>query len=96
MLVPHFSSSDFFTDPAHKHAFSSRSFDYFVAGTELYRLNYSRARFLKRRVQLGFPSRNPLKNVVLRFINRYPEWYEKRLAFILPVGSILFELEVVK
>ncbi len=96
MLVPHFSSSAFFTDPTHKHAFSSRSFDYFVTGTELCRLNYSHVRFLKKHVQLGFPSRNPLKNLVLRLINRYPEWYEKRLAFLLPVGSVLFELEVVK
>lgn len=96
VLMPHFSSSDFFTDPTHKHPVSSRSFDYFVERTDLCRFNYSKVRFKKCRVQLGSPSRNPLKNYILRVINRYPSSYEKRFAFLLPIASILFELEVVK
>ncbi len=45
---------------------------------------------------MDFPSRNPLKEFIRRLINRYPLAYEKRCAFLLPVGSVSFELEVVK
>ncbi len=96
VLVPHFSSSSYFTDPTHKHAFSSRSFDYFVEGTELCHYNYSTVRFKKHIVQLGFPSQNPLKNYIIRFINHHQVVYEKRFAFLFTITCLTFELEVVK
>src|SRR3989344_9103927 len=37
----HFSSVDSFTDPTHKHFFTSRTFDYFIPGTDLYKYKYS-------------------------------------------------------
>ncbi|MCL5039659.1 MAG: class I SAM-dependent methyltransferase [Firmicutes bacterium] len=96
VLVPHFSSADFFTDPTHRHAFGVRSFDYFVEGTELCHFGYSKVRFKKRKVELGFRSTNPVKEFIRRLINRYPHSYEKHLAFLLPIGSVSFELEVLK
>ncbi|NLI14430.1 class I SAM-dependent methyltransferase [Pelotomaculum propionicicum] len=96
VLVPHFSCSDFFTDPTHKHAFSSRSFDYFVEGTHLRTFNYSPVQFKKLQVQLVLPTRYPFKFILRRLINRYPTIYEMQFAFILPANVIIFELEIVK
>jgi len=89
--VPHFSSSEFFTDPTHRHSFSSRSFDYFVAGTDLAEFRYSNATFLKRRVHLSGFNRH-----IERWVNRNLGLYERRFAFLYPGHVIRFELEVVK
>ena len=92
----HFSSVDSFTDPTHIHFFTSRTFDYFIPGTDLFEYQYSRARFRKIKTILG-PENNrfPL-NLLLKLINKYKVLYEKRFAFIFPVGVIKFELEVIK
>ena len=89
--VPHFSSADFHTDPTHRHAFSSRSFDYFVRGTELYGFEYSRATFVKHSVSLSGHSR-----YLTRWINQHLELYERRFAFLYPGNLLNFELEPVK
>jgi SAM-dependent methyltransferase len=89
--VPHFSSSEFFTDPTHRHAFSTRSLDYFVPGTDLHGFRYSRATFHKRRVHLSGHSR-----YLTRFINDHVSTYERRFAFLYPAHVIQFELEVIK
>lgn len=93
----HFSSVDSFTDPTHKHFFTSRTFDYFIPGTDLYKYRYSHARYKKCRVWVG-PDGNihPLLKLLLTFINQHVVYYEKRFAFIFPVGSINYELEVIK
>jgi SAM-dependent methyltransferase len=89
--VPHFSSSEFFTDPTHRHAFSTRSFDYFVPGTDLNGFRYSTATFHKRRVHLSGHSR-----YLTRFINDHVSTYERRFAFLYPAHVIKFELEAIK
>lgn len=104
--VPHFSSANFFTDPTHKHAFSSRSFDYFVAGTTLSSYRYSTATLKKKRVALRsdvfpfvrFRGTTRLARAVSRYINRRHNqyYYERHFAFIWPVDAIEFTLEVVK
>ncbi len=43
----HFSGIDTFTDPTHKHFFTSRTFDYFIPQTDLFELQYSKAQFKK-------------------------------------------------
>ena len=68
--TPHFSSWQFYTDPTHRHPFSSRSFDYFVPGTALFAYDYSPARFRKRRVALDPRPRDPLSNLLTALINR--------------------------
>jgi len=93
----HFSGIDAFTDPTHKHFFTSRTFDYFVPQTDLYELQYSNAKYKKNKVTLGPQNTNNfLLNMLLKIINKYQVFYEKRFAFIFPVGVIKFELEVVK
>jgi len=94
--VPHFSSCDFWTDPTHRHAFASRSFDYFIEGTKLFNLRYSCARFRARWIKLHTPVKNPVRALLLKLINKYPFQYERKFAFILPVGTVEFELEAVK
>lgn len=49
--------------------FRGGSFDYFVERTELCCLSYSLATIKKRRMELGFPSRNPLKELIRHLIN---------------------------
>ena len=92
----HFSGIDSFTDPTHIHFFTSRTFDYFIPETDLFELQYSKVKF--RKIKTILPPENnrfPL-NILLKIINKYSVLYEKRFAFIFPVGIIKFELEVIK
>ena len=93
----HFSSVDSFTDPTHKHFLTSGTFDYFIPGAPLYKYSYSKSRFKKSRLWLG-PEENTglLVKFILNLINKNVVFYEKRFAFIFPVGIIQFELEVIK
>lgn len=93
----HFSSVDSFTDPTHKHFFTTRTFDYFIPKTDLHKYKYSKAIFKKRNIVLGPKnSNNPFIKLILALINRHQVTYEKRFAFIFPVGVIYYDLEVVK
>lgn len=97
ILAPHFSSVDNFTDPTHVHSFSSMSFDYFVPDAPLYNYQYSSVRFRKKMVSVGpRKTKNLLLRALLNLINRHLVWYEKRFAFIFPVGIIEYQFEVVK
>lgn len=94
----HFTSVDSFTDPTHKHFLTSRTFDYFIPGTVLYDVySFSNVNFQKIRVSAGpTDSSSSLQRLVLKLINKNLIFYEKHLAYLLPVGFIFFELEVVK
>jgi SAM-dependent methyltransferase len=94
---PHFSSVDMFTDPTHRHFMTSRTFDYFVKGTHFFDWHYANSQFRKKKVLLGPPNlSNPFLKLILLWINRHQVFYERRLAFIFPVGVIEYELEAVK
>ena len=43
--APFMSSVNYYSDPTHRRAFTSRSFDYFLPGRPASRLQYSKARF---------------------------------------------------
>ncbi len=91
--LPHFSSSNTFTDPTHQHAFSYFSFDYFTGAHQHY--YYTRARFRMTRRRIVFhPGR--VSRMLERFANRYPELYEQRFAWMAPAFYLDFRLEVVK
>ena len=62
--VPHFSSANFHTDPTHRHAFSTRSFDYFVEGKTLARYRYSNAFLGKREALIGFEGRSVIQRAI--------------------------------
>lgn len=97
ITTSHFTSVDSFTDPTHKHFFTSRSFDYFVPKTDLYKYGYSKFPYKKISVSVGpHNSRSLLLKPILAFINKKLVFYEKRFAFLFPVGTITFKLEVVK
>jgi SAM-dependent methyltransferase len=91
--TPHFSSANAWTDPTHRRALGARSFDYFGEDHEL--AYYSRARFRVRRRQIVFHG-GPLDRVASLLARRWPDWYERRLAWIVPAWFLYFELEAVK
>jgi SAM-dependent methyltransferase len=105
VITPHFSSPTSWTDPTHRHHFSSESFDYLVAGTPW--AFYSNARFEieDRRVTLGM-IRGPRGRVlpiwrlvgVEAAVNRFLGVFERWWAFALPLGpkDLVFRLRVVK
>jgi SAM-dependent methyltransferase len=80
--VPHFSSVQAYTDPTHRHFFSSASFDYFDPDRTRYPY-YSRARFRveSRRLRLWKPYR--LLGIDA-LANRFPDRFEKMFAFVFP------------
>jgi len=93
VATPHFSSANSFRDPTHRHHLSVFSFDYFTGENEWD--FYTRARFVKRRAQIIFAP-SPVNSVVSRVARRWPDWYERRLAWILPAWFISIELEIRK
>ena len=94
IICPHFSSADTFTDITHRHFITSRSFDYFVPGTDLSKYNYSkRAWFRIIRKELGPRPWPPVLKPLGYLINRFPVFYERRFAMMFPVGAILIILE---
>lgn len=94
--VPYFSSVHFFTDPTHRHAFSTRSFDYFVEGYSVAKFEYSPARFKKERVEIVVPGDDLLARVLRKWINTHHRTYEERFAFVFPRHTLRFLLRAVK
>jgi SAM-dependent methyltransferase len=96
---PFMSSVNYFSDPTHRRAFTSRSFDYFIAGTPGFRLGYSRARFELVTCEYDPGERQHRRGLhrwLLDWANRNKAHYENRYAFLYPVYNIHFELRVVK
>lgn len=93
LTVPHFSCSNAFTDPTHKHYFGRFSFDYVMESHEL--SFCTRARFRERSCQIIFYP-TLLNKLVWRIANRYPEAYERRWAWVFPAWFLSIELEVLK
>ena len=95
--VPHFSSVFYYQDPTHHHAFTSRTFDYFIPGTQVYAFGYSSSRLELIRGEFPPPQdAGFVKRGFFRFINRHLDAYEKRVAFILPRHLLRFELRILK
>lgn len=94
--VPYFTSVLFFTDPTHQHAFTTRSFDYYVEGAPVSKFGYSPARFTKKRVEIVIPGSGFFSRFLRRWINTHHRLYEERLAFLFPRHVIQFTLEAVK
>ncbi len=95
--VPHFSSVYFHQDPTHKHAFTSRTFDYFIPGKEVWGFHYSTSQLDLIYVEFPPPSNaGNVKKIIFRWINQNIDFYEKHLAYIIPRHLLRFELKVVK
>jgi predicted SAM-dependent methyltransferase len=93
LTVPHFSCANAFTDPTHRHYFSSASFHYFTGDNEF--PFYSEARFRRQLVRIVFRDSLPDK-IVWQLANRWPGAYERRWAWIWPAWFLYVELVVVK
>lgn len=97
MTTPNFSSPDAYTDPTHRHAFTSRSFDYLIPGTQLAELDYADAGFEKVSVRvdfIGLP--RLLRGIVSRLANHDLLTYERRWAYLFPAHQLHVTLKVRK
>jgi SAM-dependent methyltransferase len=99
--VPYFRSTDAYTDPTHRHFFTSHSLDYFCEGEKISDdcgASYVPFRFRKLGFWYGWPrgSRNPVRQFLKPFMHRYPQFYEQYLSLLIPVANITWELEVIK
>lgn len=99
--VPYYTSFDAFTDPTHRHFFTSRSFDYF---REDYAYGYyTTARFEVRKIHLTFLRLKQLGGIsphamlgIEFFANRWMKIYEAFFAYIFPGHILSFELRALK
>ena len=88
--VPHFSSVQAYTDPTHRHFFSTESFHYFLPDQTMYP-HYSDARFRQESVRLTLW--RPFRMVGIEWLaNHYPLRYEKMFAFRFPAQFLEFVL----
>ena len=91
--APYFSGQDAFSDPTHKHFFTSRTFDYFTGENSLD--FYTKARFKKVRADLMFYPKFKNK-MIWRIAKMWPLFYEEHLTWIFPAWFMSFDLEVIK
>jgi len=93
ITVPHFSSANAFTDPTHRHYFSSASFNYFTGDNEFG--FYTDKTFLRERAEIVFAP-TMMNKLIWRLARRWPAEYERRWAWLFPAWFLSFELRVVK
>lgn len=96
---PFMSSVNYFSDPTHKRAFTSRSFDYFINNTDASRYDYSICELELSSVVYDPEEMILRKGInlwILKWANNHKIGYENRYAFIYPVYQIHFELRVKK
>ena len=98
IVVPFFAHPQANTDPTHKHFFGTHSFDYFVTGTANGEFRYSKVRYELVSVEFekGLSQRHWIDRAVKAFANSRKDLYENRLAGIVPLRNLTFELLVVK
>jgi SAM-dependent methyltransferase len=90
IALPHFSSSNAFTDLTHRGYFGYFSFDY-VTGEHEHDY-YTRARFRMVDRQIYFKP-GAANRLASRLAARYPDRYEQRWAWMFPAWFLRFELE---
>lgn len=93
ITTPHFSCSNAFTDPTHRHYFSWFSLHYFTGEHDF--SFYSECRFKRRYSRIVFAP-TLLNRLVSKLANRFAAEYERRWAWMFPAWFLYFELTVVK
>jgi SAM-dependent methyltransferase len=93
--VPYFRCVDAFNDPTHVHFFTANTLEYFIEGTNLAKYHYSNSYFRKLGFWYGWPhdSKNPLAQMIKRFIHTHTLLYDQYLSNIAPVRCLTWELE---
>ena len=98
VAVPYFRSVDAFTDPTHRHFFTSRSMDYYIHKKTLAEYSYTDKKFIQKGFWYGWPqvSGNPLVRMFKNFITKHSRWYDSHLSLLFPMKIVVWELEVIK
>lgn len=95
--VPHFRSVGAFSDPTHKHFFTTKTMDYFCINRSRDTFGYSTATFVLKDFWIGWPaSHNIVMRYFKKFIHTYHNFYDKYLSILFPAPILVFELEVQK
>lgn len=96
--VPYFRSTDAYTDPTHKHFFTSESLNYVIDGTSQALYKYSSAQFAQKGFWFGWPqpAANPVKKMLKSFVHSHTALYDQYLSLVLPTECLTWELEVIK
>ncbi|MBX9906625.1 methyltransferase domain-containing protein [Patescibacteria group bacterium] len=99
ITVPYFRSVDAFSDPTHKHFFTSKTMDAFLesdSGVASYA--YTQKRFTKIGFWYGWPqpSKNPFIRVFKNFLYSHQDLYDSHLSLLFPAEIVIWELEVIK
>ncbi len=93
ITTPHFSCSNSYTDPTHRHHLGFFSFDYFTEGHQW--SFYSDVRFEIVERQIVF-SAGRVNQLIARLARRRPQLYESRFAWIFPAWFLIFKLRALK
>jgi SAM-dependent methyltransferase len=96
---PFMSSVHFYTDPTHRRALTSRSFDYFCPDRPLYRYGYTKAQFQMVSCEYdrgAVGSRTGLARLLTAWANKNKDKYEERYAFWYPMLQVDFTLRALK
>ena len=98
IIVPFYPHQQAHTDPTHRHFFGVHSFDYFIDGTANAGFQYSNAGFTLLSVEFekGLAQRHWIDRMIVAFANARKDLYENRLANLLPLRNLTFELRVSK
>ena|SRR5215469_7469003 len=101
--MPFMSSCNFPTDPTHRRAATSRTFEYFQPSKFLGNYGYSNARFelLEFHFLRVYPGRvgkllRIVDQLLIPFLERHATTYEHFFAYLYPMHDIEFRLEVRK
>ena len=98
IAVPSLSSAARHIDLTHRHAFTSRSFDYFIDDTDTFTYGSSLARFSLEDVRYVKSESQPtvIDKFLLKLIDKHKILYESRFAYIYQTDFIHFVLRVLK
>lgn len=101
IYTPHFTSSNSFNDPTHRHHFSLLTFDFFCGGTEHGYVHKAQFKLVDRNVEFWrFHDSIPFVPYHLiglrKFAKSHPVFYERFLCFLFPLKEFSVFLSVVK
>lgn len=98
IIVPFFRNVCAYTDPTHKHFFTSKSFDYFDPESKFNKLyKYSRCLFKVEKVVFDEGIKHSLIGKVLVWLaNKHPLFYETQLSMLFPLNTLTYYLRTIK
>jgi len=100
ILVPYFVCADSFTDPTHKHFFTTRSLDYWDKNTEIgkklgFEMGHAQFKIKNKKILFGSKPLSKIK-FLHALVNKHQHFYEVYASRILPASAVYFELLTIK